>query len=150
MASRAATAALLVAVMTAALFPAGEATITCSFVYQSLLPCLGYLQSSGRTVPPGCCSGISSLVAAAKTPADRRAACGCLKTAATGASGAYIDLASSLPAKCHVPLPYKISPSVDCTKYSLSRSRALARSVTTQSDHHCYNFLFLFLISSVL
>lgn len=67
-------------------------------------------------MPPGCCSGIKSLNAAAKTTPDRQAACNCIKGASKGIPGINYGLASSLPGKCSVSIPYKISPSTDCSK----------------------------------
>nr|AAL27855.1 lipid transfer protein precursor [Davidia involucrata] len=95
--------------------PHAEAAITCGTVTVSLAPCLNYLKKGGP-VPPACCNGIKSLNAAAKTTADRQAACNCLKTASTSIAGINLSYASSLPGKCGVNVPYKISPSTDCSK----------------------------------
>ncbi|BAS94548.1 Os05g0477900, partial [Oryza sativa Japonica Group] len=79
-----------------------------------LLPCLPYVQSGGA-VPAACCGGIRSVVAAARTTADRRAACTCLKNVAAGAAGGpYISRAAGLPGRCGVSVPFKISPNVNC------------------------------------
>jgi hypothetical protein len=41
--------------------------------------------------------------------------CGCHKNVANGASGGpYVTRAASLPSKCGVSLPYKISTDVNC------------------------------------
>lgn len=88
--------------------------ITCSDVYGDLLPCVQYIQSGGA-VPPQCCGGLRSLVAAARTTDDRRTACRCLETAAASYSG-DVSRASKLPGKCSVSMPYKLSPSTDCSK----------------------------------
>ncbi|KAK8539441.1 hypothetical protein V6N12_043067 [Hibiscus sabdariffa] len=61
----------------------------------------------------GCCSGIESLNAAAQTTPDRQAVCNCLKTAAATMNGINYSLASGLPSKCGVSIPYQISPSTD-------------------------------------
>ncbi|XP_030481226.2 non-specific lipid-transfer protein 1-like [Cannabis sativa] len=87
--------------------------ITCGQVSSSIAPCLGYLRMGG-SVPAGCCNGIRSLSNAAKTSTDRRAACNCLKSAANGIKGINYNLASGLPGKCGVSIPYKISPSTNC------------------------------------
>ena len=48
-------AALMAAV---ALAPRGaDAVLSCSTVYNTLMPCLGYVQSGGA-VPQACCGGI--------------------------------------------------------------------------------------------
>ncbi|CAL9153416.1 unnamed protein product, partial [Musa hybrid cultivar] len=73
----------------------------------------------GRDTVPGvparrCCSGIKSLVAAARTTQDRRTACGCIETATAVLSGIDFGRVGQLPGRCGVSLPYKISPNVDC------------------------------------
>lgn len=93
-----------------------EAALTCSQVTGGLAPCISYLRGSGGAVPPPCCSGIKNLAAAAKTTADRRTACQCMKAAASGVSGITAGLATGLPAKCGVNIPYKISPTTDCKR----------------------------------
>ncbi|WOL17598.1 non-specific lipid-transfer protein 8-like [Canna indica] len=108
--ARAATILLLL------LLPATEAAIQCSSVVRDLAPCVSYLGSTGSGTPPSaCCRGLSSLVAAASTTADRRAVCSCILSAA-----ATINLnpaaAQALPSSCGVSLPFTISPNVDCTK----------------------------------
>ncbi|MCE3052255.1 tyrosine protein phosphatase, partial [Datura stramonium] len=55
-----------------------------------------------------------------KTPADRKTACTCLKSAANTIKGINAGKAAGLPAACGVNIPYKISPSTDCSKVSLS------------------------------
>ncbi|KAL4386602.1 hypothetical protein GQ457_09G012740 [Hibiscus cannabinus] len=93
--------------------PLAQGAITCGQVSSALVPCIPYLKSGG-TVPPACCSGIKSLNSAAKTTPDRQAACNCLKSAAASMSGINYGLASGLPGKCGVSIPYQISPSTDC------------------------------------
>ncbi|CAH1441389.1 unnamed protein product [Lactuca virosa] len=92
--------------------PYAEAAITCGQVVSSLSPCIPYLKNGGA-VPPACCSGVKSLNSAAKTTPDRQTACGCLKSASGGVN---LGNAASLPGKCGVSIPYKISPSTDCSK----------------------------------
>lgn len=92
--------------------------LTCGQVTSSLAPCINYVRIGG-VVPPGCCSGISSLNNNAKTTADRKAACNCLKTAAANIPGLNPNLAAGLPGKCGVNIPYKISTSTNCARYIL-------------------------------
>nr|AEI70826.1 non-specific lipid-transfer protein [Helianthus annuus] len=96
--------------------PYAEA-LSCGQVSSSLAPCIGYL-TKGGVVPPACCSGVKSLNSAAKTTPDRQAACGCLKSAYSSISGINSGNAASLPGKCGVNIPYKISPGTrtDCSK----------------------------------
>nr|DAD25798.1 TPA_asm: hypothetical protein HUJ06_027266 [Nelumbo nucifera] len=91
-------ACLVVAVMVIAAPHQEVAAITCGQVVSSIAPCLNYLQKGGA-VPP---------------------ACNCLKSAAVSNPSIQAGLASSLPAKCGVNVPYKISPSTDCSKYASS------------------------------
>ncbi|TVU32590.1 hypothetical protein EJB05_24327, partial [Eragrostis curvula] len=94
--------------------PCAEAALSCSTVYNTLMPCLPYVQSGG-TVARACCSGIQRLVSVARTTPDRRAICTCLKDVAAGAAGGpYISRAAGLPGRCGVPLPYKLSPNMNC------------------------------------
>ncbi|KAL4291280.1 hypothetical protein GQ457_14G001920 [Hibiscus cannabinus] len=94
--------------------PLAQGTITCGQVTSSLAPCITYLKGSGGSVPAGCCNGIKSLNAAAKTTPDRQAACNCIKSASASISGINYGLASALPGKCGVNIPYNISPNTDC------------------------------------
>uniref|UniRef100_A0A5B7A0H1 Non-specific lipid-transfer protein n=1 Tax=Davidia involucrata TaxID=16924 RepID=A0A5B7A0H1_DAVIN len=95
--------------------PHAQAAISCGTVASSLAPCLGYLINGGP-VPGPCCNGVKSLYNAAKTPSDRQDACKCLKSGSTTIAGLNPSYASRLPGKCGVNIPYKISPSTDCSK----------------------------------
>ncbi|KAJ0691540.1 putative plant non-specific lipid-transfer protein/Par allergen [Helianthus annuus] len=94
--------------------PHAEAAITCGQVVSKLVSCLGYLQTGG-TPTPACCSGVTSLNAAAQSTPDRQAACNCLKSSYSSYPGISPANAASLPGKCGVNIPYKISPSTDCS-----------------------------------
>ncbi|MCL7030137.1 hypothetical protein MKW94_006445 [Papaver nudicaule] len=94
-------------------YPA-DGAISCGTVQYQMAPCLGYLL--GGALQPGCCAGVKSLLGSAQTTPDRQAACRCLKGAAGSISGINFANAASLPSKCGVNIPYKISPSTDCTK----------------------------------
>lgn len=95
--------------------PYAEAAISCGQVVSKLAPCVSYL-TKGGAVPLPCCSGVKALNDAAKSTPDRQAACSCLKSAYSSNSGINPGNAASLPGKCGVSIPYKISPSTDCTK----------------------------------
>lgn len=112
-------ALLVVMCIAVMLTPHAEASISCGQVVSSLSPCIGYVKSAGGVVPPACCSGIKSLNSKANTTPDRQTACNCIKSAAGNISGVNLGLASALPSKCGVDLPYKISPSIDCSTYVL-------------------------------
>ncbi|KAL4606457.1 hypothetical protein ACB092_09G104500 [Castanea dentata] len=93
--------------------PVAQAAISCGQVQSSLVACISYLRSGGSPTQ-ACCNGVKSLNNAAKTTADRQAACECLKTAAGSISGLSPANAASLPGKCGVNVPYKISTSTNC------------------------------------
>ncbi|PIN21383.1 hypothetical protein CDL12_05928 [Handroanthus impetiginosus] len=106
---------LAVSVVVVALAPPqAEAAITCNTVTSALSPCINYALNGG-TPPASCCQGIKSLYSQASTTADRQAVCSCLKSVASSATPAIINNAASLPGKCGVSIPYKISPSTDCS-----------------------------------
>ena len=98
--------------------PKADAEIQCGQVVRYLTPCISYV-SNGGTVPAECWSGIKSLYSLAQTTADRQSVCKCLKQAVSGVpyTAFNLGLAAGLPNKCGVNIPYKISPSTDCSKY---------------------------------
>ncbi|TLO70655.1 hypothetical protein FEG37_18550 [Acinetobacter baumannii] len=89
--------------------------VTCGQVVSAVAPCLGYLRNGGAP-PPVCCNGIRGLRNQARTTADRKTICNCLKSASSSYRGVSGNYAASLPGKCGVNLPYKISPSTDCNR----------------------------------
>ncbi|KAK4724652.1 hypothetical protein R3W88_027431 [Solanum pinnatisectum] len=93
--------------------PHAEA-LTCGQVTSSLAPCLPYLMNRGPL--GGCCGGVKGLLGQAQTTTDRQTACTCLKSAASSFTGLDLGKAASLPSTCSVNIPYKISPSTDCSK----------------------------------
>ncbi|XP_039159015.1 non-specific lipid-transfer protein 1-like [Eucalyptus grandis] len=95
--------------------PLTESAITCGQVKSWVAPCLGYLRDGGK-IPSACCSGIRSLNNAARTTHDRRTTCRCVQSAAGNIRGLNRGLVSALPGKCGVRVPYKISPSTDCSR----------------------------------
>ncbi|CAN4106178.1 unnamed protein product [Withania somnifera] len=91
-----------------------DAYVTCQMVATDLYPCLGYVRAGG-VIPATCCNGIRSLFGAASSTQDRQTVCNCLKAAAGAIGGVNLKLAASLPGKCGVNIPYKISPSINCS-----------------------------------
>lgn len=89
--------------------------LTCGQVTGALTQCLGYLLGKG-VLQPLCCDGVKNLNNLARSTPDRQQACVCLKKLAASVRGLNYALASSLPGKCGVSIPYQISPSTDCTK----------------------------------
>ncbi|PKI40949.1 non-specific lipid-transfer protein 1-like [Punica granatum] len=92
-----------------------ESAVTCNQVVNYLTPCVNYVLNGGM-VPQPCCTGVRTLYAAASTTQDRQGVCNCLKSVVNGSpiSSSSTNNAASLPGKCGVNLPYKISPSTDC------------------------------------
>ncbi|CAO2839176.1 unnamed protein product [Amaranthus hypochondriacus] len=104
--------AVLMCMMVAA--PFAEAAISCGTVASKVAPCIAYITGKGPGPSAGCCGGIKALNAAASTPADRKTACNCLKSAAGSIKGLNYGMAASLPSKCGVSIPYAISPNTNC------------------------------------
>ncbi|RAL52022.1 unnamed protein product [Cuscuta campestris] len=114
-----AAAAVVVMLVVASAPNGGEAAgiTTCGQVVKPLMPCVPYLQGDGASPPPpACCQGITSVNSLAHTTPDRQTACNCLKNTAMKLNGLKPALALSLPSKCGVNIPYKISMNTDCTK----------------------------------
>ncbi|KAG8363089.1 hypothetical protein BUALT_Bualt09G0135700 [Buddleja alternifolia] len=108
--------ALAVSMVVVALAPPpAEAAISCSTVANDLTPCINFVMYGGVAPPSNCCDGIKTLYNQATATADRQAVCSCLKSVASSATPAIINNAAALPAKCGVSIPYKISPSTDCS-----------------------------------
>ncbi|KAL1535368.1 lipid-transfer protein [Salvia divinorum] len=105
---------LIAAVMMMAVAPPSEAAIGCGTVVSYLNGCIPYVTDKG---PLGsCCNGVKGLYGAAHTTPDRQTVCGCLKSLAGSYSGLNYGKAAALPSQCGVSIPYKISPSTDCSK----------------------------------
>lgn len=96
--------------------PLSAQAITCGQVNSALAPCIVFLRAGG-SIPGPCCNGVRSLNAAARTTPDRQAACNCLKQAARAVPNLNLNNAAGLPGACGVSIPYKISPSTDCSMY---------------------------------
>ncbi|XP_020971907.1 non-specific lipid-transfer protein 1 [Arachis ipaensis] len=113
MASIRVTCVVLMVCMALLSAPMVHGAISCGTVTVSLAPCLAYLQRGGAP-PLACCQGVKNVLAGARTPADRKTVCTCLKTSAGQVPGINLANAGSLPSKCGVNIPYKISPSTNC------------------------------------
>ncbi|XP_027158267.1 non-specific lipid-transfer protein 1-like [Coffea eugenioides] len=108
-------AVIMLTVVAGELAPRADAVIPCPRVIRSLVPCTRYLKNGG-SVPGPCCAGVKGLVAWAKTVADRRSVCSCLKGAYPGYHGIKLPNAQSLPMKCGAKVHYKITPTIDCSR----------------------------------
>ncbi|CAM0910433.1 unnamed protein product [Alopecurus aequalis] len=92
-----------------------DMSMSCSGALPGVSPCLGFLQGEEDYPSADCCDGMSSLVAAAATMADRQEACVCLKSASAEGS-TESSAARDLPADCGISLPFTISADVDCSQ----------------------------------
>ncbi|KAK9734256.1 hypothetical protein RND81_04G126600 [Saponaria officinalis] len=96
----------------------GAVAITCGGVTKSLAPCMAYIRgSSGVTPPAKCCAGVRALKGMARTPADRKTACNCMKTAAGRIKGLNYGNANKLAPQCGVTISYTFSPNTNCNTY---------------------------------
>ncbi|KAK4381720.1 Non-specific lipid-transfer protein 2 [Sesamum angolense] len=77
--------------------------------------CIQYVTGKGP-LGSGCCNGVKGLYSVAKTTSDRQSVCNCLKSIAASTPGVNLGTAAGLPGKCGVNIPYKISPSTDCSR----------------------------------
>ncbi|KAL7616729.1 hypothetical protein Lser_V15G02740 [Lactuca serriola] len=59
--------------------------------------------------------GLTHSIALQNSASARQTACNCLKSFYSSNSGINLSNAASLPSDCGVNLPYKISPSTDCS-----------------------------------
>ena len=110
---------VLVAMVAAMLLSApytANAAISCGQVNSALSSCVTYARGTAGAPSAGCCNGVKSLARAATTTANRRAACGCLKSLVGRMSGIKSGNAANIPSKCGVSIPYAISSTVDCSR----------------------------------
>ncbi|KAL2899902.1 IWF1': Non-specific lipid-transfer protein [Bienertia sinuspersici] len=96
--------------------PHAEAAMNCGIVSSNVAQCISYLNGRMRAPSGPCCGGIKRLKSMASTPAARRVACGCLKSAAGTIKGIDFNKASGLPGRCGVSIPYAINPRTDCSR----------------------------------
>lgn len=106
----------VVVVMCMVVLVGAEASITCKQATKYLSPCYSYLEG-GSGPSKSCCNGVKNLNSAAKSTSDRQATCKCLKSAASSLKGLSVSNSKSLASKCGVNLPYKITPSLNCSTY---------------------------------
>ncbi|KAK2653005.1 hypothetical protein Ddye_012861 [Dipteronia dyeriana] len=71
----------------------------------------------GGIVAPGCCSGIKALNDTEKTNKDVWTACYCIKDQEAKIPGLNYYRVNELPGICGTTCPFKLSPSIDCSKY---------------------------------
>lgn len=105
---------LIASIFMVAILPHNEAAIGCNTVVSDLKPCLPYLRNKGP--PANCCVGVKSLYSSASTTPDKQSVCRCLKSVVGSYSGLDLNKAAGLPSMCGISIPYKISPSTDCSK----------------------------------
>ncbi|KAM7259744.1 hypothetical protein ACFE04_015485 [Oxalis oulophora] len=106
---------VLAMIMMVMMIKPSEAAVSCPEVDSSVAPCVAYL-TGGATPSAACCAGVTKITNIAKTIDDKRAACECLKIAATRIPNINQDAASALPQKCGVPFNIPISKNTNCAK----------------------------------
>lgn len=114
-----------------------QATVSCEQVRGFLTSCIPYLVDGGGKPAEACCNGVRNLKAMAPTTSDRRAACDCVKQAASRYPNIKEDAASSLPAKCGVQISFPISKNVNCRKWVL---------IVSPSIYYLFFLFFVFLL----
>ncbi|CAA0820355.1 Non-specific lipid-transfer protein 11 [Striga hermonthica] len=90
--------------------------VTCGQVDSALAPCIGYLLGTVGSPSQQCCAGVRAVKAMAKTTADKRTSCNCVKAAANRYPNLKDSAAQSLPTRCGVRLDIVVSRNVDCSK----------------------------------
>ncbi|XP_051148227.1 non-specific lipid-transfer protein 1-like [Andrographis paniculata] len=110
-------AAVILAAAILAVSSVSEAAVNCGRVDLALAPCLNYLRGRGGNYPSKpCCDGVRAVKGMVGSPADRRAACNCVKAAANRYADLKDAAAQSLAGKCGVQLSIPVSRYVDCNK----------------------------------
>ncbi|KAL4360946.1 hypothetical protein GQ457_04G032780 [Hibiscus cannabinus] len=92
----------------------GDAVVSCDRVRSSLVNCVPFLTGTQALPTSACCIGVSTLQTIAATPADKQAACNCVKDTAASMPSIREDAAASLPTKCNVQINFPISRNTDC------------------------------------
>ncbi|XP_057808335.1 non-specific lipid-transfer protein 1-like [Salvia miltiorrhiza] len=105
----------VLAIILAVAVQRGEA-VSCGQVDAALVPCAEFLTGRAAEAGRACCDGVRAVKGMAVTPADKRAACICIKNAANGFSGLDDSAAQSLPGKCGVTLDIPVSRTVNCDR----------------------------------
>ncbi|GMI64277.1 lipid transfer protein 3 [Hibiscus trionum] len=95
--------------------PIATTSLTCGDVSTKMAACVRYLQNGGA-LPAPCCNGVRALNNMARTTPDRQTACRCLQNSAKSIPNIKPNLAETLPGKCGVNIPYKISTSTNCNR----------------------------------
>ncbi|URD96272.1 hypothetical protein MUK42_07867 [Musa troglodytarum] len=106
---------LVLALLLLVTAPSVTPAITCGQVSSALSSCISYATGKGM-LTAACCNGVKSLNGAAKSSADRKAACSCIKSTVSRLSGAQAGAIAGIPGKCGVSIGYPISASTDCSK----------------------------------
>ncbi|XP_040384543.1 probable non-specific lipid-transfer protein 3 [Oryza brachyantha] len=107
---------VVAAVLLVAMVVGASAAITCGQVGSAIAPCIPYVTGRSSALSQGCCNGVKGLNSAARSTADRQAACRCLKSLAGTVKSLNLGTAAGIPAKCGVNVGFPISLSTDCNK----------------------------------
>ncbi|KAK4748183.1 hypothetical protein SAY87_014769 [Trapa incisa] len=92
--------------------------LTCQKVALLFAPCIfsaiNHSHPIQAPVPVLCCNGFKTITKSAQTTFDRQTVCNCLKAFSGNVTGINYGVVASLPSRCGVNIPYKISPSTNC------------------------------------
>lgn len=92
----------------------GEA-LSCSDLGASLGQCSSYATGASSEPSGGCCSAVKQLSGMARTTADRRQLCSCLKQSASTFPNVQLSNIAAIPQKCGVPsASFSVDPNFDC------------------------------------
>ncbi|XP_031498737.1 non-specific lipid-transfer protein 1-like [Nymphaea colorata] len=94
---------MVMVMLLAAALPKAKAAMTCDALYEDLLPCLEYVIHRGgfAAPPPRCCSSVRNLINnRLRLPADRQAACRCLRPSRWPFSDTPDRSTTASPAPC--------------------------------------------------
>ncbi|XP_019179161.1 PREDICTED: non-specific lipid-transfer protein 1-like [Ipomoea nil] len=94
--------------------PSVVAEITCSTVFNALIPCYKYVVGGGLDVPTPCCGGLKNLLSWDYGREDVQKACACLKTVFHGVGEEQISRAMDIPGKCGVNLGFQFGGDMNC------------------------------------
>ncbi|KAK1388748.1 AAI domain-containing protein [Heracleum sosnowskyi] len=91
----------------------GEA-LSCGDLSASVSQCSSYATGAVGNPSGGCCSAVKGVYALAKTSADRKVLCNCLKQSSSAVPNVQLSNVAAIPQKCGVPLSFSPDPNFNC------------------------------------
>ncbi|CAL0322603.1 unnamed protein product [Lupinus luteus] len=94
-----------------------NSSTVCDKVYWDFATCLRYLAGYESDPIPYCCKSIAELSSEAMEYKEAEAICQCIETLAMGTDIRFVvSRVEDLPEKCHTPVTFPISNSMNCSK----------------------------------